>query len=380
MRTNRLTVLHVAREPRTGVWSAMKTLGRAQLRAGYAVHFGLLVTKAWPHQSELASLGWPVFPARSPEIFGTAAFLYHGIFANPVPNWLRALQADTPTTPIILHYHNAWLAGALVLKPSPTLRQIVTFHGIAGKTQLARQPLRRAVHRLWARNLVRRGVRMVSVDHGNLIVAQQLFGLNPSSFRIIPNGVDAPAVSPETLRHFGVGEPLRVCHVGALNDAKGWRITAEAVRIVAERGLPVRYTIAGTGPDEQRVEEWCELHAGIAEYLGHIQSPQDTLMPHCHVLSLPTANDGLPMAVLEAMASGLVVIATPEGGIPQAVSHGETGFLIHRSPAELAEKLTLLIERRQVLQRMSEAAAEKHRREFTSNRMRERYEALYRSH
>ena len=370
-------VLHIARNPVTGVWSAMKALARAQQRAGYRVRFGLLLSKKWPHRAELASLRVETWTSSSPEIFGTAAFLLHETLANPVPTWVNTMAAGQAPARLVLHYHNAWLAGALVIPYSPNVMQVSTFHGFAARATLPMQPVRRAIHRRWAKRLVNRRVRLVSVDAATSFTAGDVLGLDPALFRIVPNGVDAPVIKYPRSRCAVIGGRLLVGHVGTLNEGKGWRVTAEAVRHVAARGVPIHYLIAGSGAEACNARDWCRANPSIATYLGNVTDAASELMPQLDVLCLPTNNDGLPMSVLEAMASGVVVIATRVGGIPDAVADGRTGFLVERDPGAIAEKLAFLAENPALLAKMSEEAARRHLAKFTSEAMCRGYADVY---
>jgi hypothetical protein len=186
-----LVVLHVARAPHTGVWSVIKTLATAQQSAGAVVYLGLFLPLDWPYHDELAHLGVPFFTGTSPGIFGTAAFAYHTLRPGCLRSWIAQVQRTHPGALVAVHYHNAWLSGAF-LSPrlsASSVRQIATFHGVAGQSQLCKQPVRRFIHRAWAQRLLRAKCILTSVDTQNLETARELFGLPPTEFHIIPNGV-----------------------------------------------------------------------------------------------------------------------------------------------------------------------------------------------
>jgi glycosyltransferase involved in cell wall biosynthesis len=84
------------------------------------------------------------------------------------------------------------------------------------------------------------------------------------------------------------------------------------------------------------------------------------------IFVLPTYLDCMPLAILEAMQYSLPVVSTFEGAIPDIVQDGVTGFLVAQKDANaLAEKLELLINDRDLLQRMGRAGREKFENEFT---------------
>jgi glycosyltransferase involved in cell wall biosynthesis len=94
--------------------------------------------------------------------------------------------------------------------------------------------------------------------------------------------------------------------------------------------------------------------------------------------ALPSYNEGLPMSVLEAMAAGLPVLATPVGGIPEAVSDGVEGFLVAPGDvAALAARLAQLLQDDGLAQRMGAAARRKVETTFSSQAVLPHVEKMY---
>lgn len=143
---------------------------------------------------------------------------------------------------------------------------------------------------------------------------------------VIPNAVRLGPQSAQPM----VGEPVHVVFLGLICDEKGTFDLVEAwARVVRDTG-PARLTIAGSGEVERitaaleqlgvdgtvKVESWLEPAQVMA------------LLASAQVLVLPSLKEGQPMAVLEAMAQGLCVVATRVGGIPDVVEDGVTGLLV----------------------------------------------------
>jgi glycosyltransferase involved in cell wall biosynthesis len=373
-----LAVLHVAREPHTGVWSVIKTLAIAQQSAGAAVHLGLFLTPNWPYQDELAHLGVPYFTGTSPAVFGTAAFLYHTLCAGRLKPWIAHIRQTHPASPLALHFHNAWLSGAFVSArlAASGIHQIATFHGIAGQAQLRRQPVRRFIHRAWAQRLLRAKCSLTSVDAQSLETAHELFGVPPSEFHVIPNGVrtlDLPGRLPLGNR------PLTVGFVGVIDEPKGWRLVAEAVEALNTEGVPISLFIAGRGPEEGRARLWCEERPRFAHFLGYTPDAARSLMPSLDVFCLPSRTEGLPMAMMEAMAAGAVVIATAVGGIPAVIQDGCNGFIVRRSAAEIRFVIARLAADPRLLAHTSSEAIRTIAEKYTCERIAQSYLSLYRT-
>lgn len=343
-----MNVIHIARAPVTGVWSVMRNLARWQQKNGHRVALGILIPKSWPepYRAQLAELeqeGIKVFSAWSPNIFGTGAFLWHR-FHNPISSWARDFRSEADGK-VTLHFHNAWLSGALLPKPSDMVSCFVTYHGIAGESALRAQPVRRRLHGSWARRMMRYGAGHISVDRRAPLVAAELFRVDAARFQVVPNGVSGPVGHPLGCpRLHDLTAPFTVGHVGVIDDGKGWRITAEAVASLHQSGRSVRMIIAGSGPESVAAQQWCEHHASFAEYLGFVTDPVSTVFPRLDALALPSRREGLPMALLEALSQGVPIIATAVGGIPEAITDGVNGFLVERSKAAIRDRLSQLMD------------------------------------
>lgn len=374
------TVLHVARAPMTGVWAVMSKLGRWQRARGHRVVLGLILQNDWPADywaglEDLRRSGIEVFVAGSPRVFGTAAFAYHQLF-NPVRKWADTLARESDA--LAVHIHNAWMSGAYLPIRSAHTRVLATFHGIAGERMLRVQPVRRRIHSYWACRLPKLGARLTTVDAAGAQISESLFGLKASLFTVIPNGTDpAPEGHRGGPRLNNPDMPLTVGHVGAVDDGKGWKITAAAVDQLRGQGCPVRFLMAGTGPDDAEAQTWCAQRPDYAEFLGFRRNPAADVWPRIDVLSLPSLSEGLPMAALEALAFGVPIIATPVGGLPSVIRPGENGCLIERKPEAVMNALRPYIDSVAAQARAAECARNIHRTCYSTEVMGNSYEKFY---
>jgi glycosyltransferase involved in cell wall biosynthesis len=212
------------------------------------------------------------------------------------------------------------------------------------------------------------------VDTKNLSVAREIFGMPESLFTVVHNGVASIGFRH---RQPSRRDPLRIGHVGVVDDGKGWRFTAEAVRDLWRRGIPAIYTVAGTGPEESQARRWCETNREFAVFRGYVQDTATRIMPDLDVLCLPSRTEGMPMALLEALAAGVVIIATSVGGIPEIIENGVHGFLVSRDSGEITVSLEKLATDRVLLRRMSVASSERFNSHFRAEIMGERYDEVY---
>ncbi len=186
-------------------------------------------------------------------------------------------------------------------------------------------------------------------------------GVPPEKMTIVPSGIDAArfarAGGAELRGRWGIGaDELVVGAVSAFEAEKGLSILIDAAAATAESGKRARFVLVGEGSLENRL-------AGQAGRLGLGESvilmPQDRPLEETlgafDLFVLPSLAEGLSTALLAAMASGLAVVASDTGGIPEAVSP-DCGVLVPPGDAgALAGALGRLIEDRGLRKKMGEA-------------------------
>ncbi len=132
---------------------------------------------------------------------------------------------------------------------------------------------------------------------------------------VLPNGI-----SPVAPRQ-GAGEG--VLYVGRLTKPKSVHVLIDAMRDCPDQ----RLTIVGDGPERPALEEAARglTNVSFTGMVGHAQVEE--YLARARVLVLPSRQEGVPNVVMEAMAMGVPVIATRVGGVPDLISHGESGWL-----------------------------------------------------
>jgi glycosyltransferase involved in cell wall biosynthesis len=373
-------VLHVARNPFTGPWSAMCDLAKQQaLSAEFAgVALGVIRDSEWSskYETQLNRLRFPVFLWRTPRLPGTASFLYLFLRRPPLEQWAATLARQTGAESVVLHFHNAWMSGiyfpfkkpdALIIAP------VVTFHGV--NAEFHHQPVRRCIHRWMASRLVRNDAVLTIEDAANAVRARRILGLPSEKFTVIPNAVSKTAkVACPHLR----GSPvLSVGHVGLLIPNKGWQITAEAVKRIKRAGHDVRLIIAGFGPDEPAVRAFSDENRAFTTFLGHVEGARDTVMPELDVMVLMSVQEGLPVSIVEALSVGLPVVATAVGGIPEIIRDGVEGLLVPRSVADLTHALERLLTEQGLLARLSANALQTFEERYEISKVAKEYSQVY---
>lgn len=157
---------------------------------------------------------------------------------------------------------------------------------------------------------------------------QFILGIAPNAnVIVINNAVALPNISSRVNR-----DSRTFLFLGALIQRKGVMDLLEAVKQMKNRSvLNFRVLIAGSGAEETRLREYVKqkgLQSDV-EFLGWITKEQKpSLLAKADVLVLPSYNEGLPIAILEAMSYALPIISTNVGSIAEAVQEDVNGFLI----------------------------------------------------
>jgi glycosyltransferase involved in cell wall biosynthesis len=176
------------------------------------------------------------------------------------------------------------------------------------------------------RALVRRVLR-----GADLVVAlgpawrRPLTDIAPCVITCVMNPVAVPEAAPSPSRPAG---PI-VC-TGRLGDHKGSSVLVRALALLAGRHPEARLVLAGDGDREPLRAEAARLGVGDRLELPGWIGPDEvaSLLDRAGVFALPSRNEGLPMALLEAMARGLPCVVTPVGAIPDLVEDGVHGVFV----------------------------------------------------
>jgi glycosyltransferase involved in cell wall biosynthesis len=197
----------------------------------------------------------------------------------------------------------------------------------------------------------------------------------------------------DTSKYEGEGEDrrtyqqnrLHLVTVARLNAMKGHAHALAAMRLALDQGYDFRYTIAGEGPHRAEIEA-AIARLGLAERVvlaGTLsETAVRTLLQEADAFVLPSVGLGeaAPVSVMEAMASGLPVVASIIGGTPDMIDHGVDGLLVPQADEpKLADALMLLAGQPQERRRLGAAARLRAKRDFdTQSTARRLLDAIHR--
>lgn len=240
----------------------------------------------------------------------------------------------------------------------------------------------------WSSKFVVR--RYVSVSRDLITWLHGDIGIPENKISLIYNGVDIERFRPSTVgtppvwpSEFASRDALVIGTIGRLQPIKGHVRLAEAfVRLLAlrpELRSRLRLVIIGDGSEHSKITKVLEgSNALELAWLPGFRNDTADLYRNFDIFVLPSLREGISNTALEAMASGLPVVATDVGGNPEIIIDGETGQLVRRDDADMmANRLLLYIDNPKLARAHGRAGRERAVSEFSLDTMVESYCRLY---
>ena len=308
----------------------------------------------WTH--EVAELGDPI-----------ARFPIHG-FGRPqtagqllaFAGWCRAKRIAVVHTWDI--YSNVFGLPGAALAGVPL--RIGSRRGLGGPSGVRR--LQRAAYRA--------AHQMVANSHA---AARQLVsdGVPAEKIRVVANGIESDRF-PE--RHYSE-RPKRIAMVACLREGKRVDVLIDAAPRILERHPGAEFLIVGDGPCREQLAALAQTTrvADRFQFVGH-RDDVPALLAGADLFVLPSESEAFPNAIIEAMASGLPVVATSVGGIPELVTEGVTGRLVPPGDANaIADALIELLDAPERAASFGRAGRQTIEQTYSFDRMVEQFETLY---
>lgn len=322
-------------------------------RNRFSLHFISLTTRGQVAE-EIERAGWSVTTmGESQGVRMTLPLRLRGLF--------RDLDGD------VVHTHNTrpLLYSAPAARLAGVGAVVHTRHG----QRLGASRRQTALFNLACRWVDR--VVSVSSDSTELARAQ---GIAPRRLLTVPNGIDLASLP---FREHRANGP--VVFVGRLSPEKNVDILLHAIALLRERGSNPSVILAGDGPERARLES---LRATLrltdnVHFIGAI-SDVPALLNSAGILVLPSRSEGISLALLEAMACGVPVLATRVGGSVEVIEDGVSGSLVASDdPEALADAVDRLLSDPAHARALAAAGRDRVERHFNVRDMVRRYESLY---
>lgn len=233
----------------------------------------------------------------------------------------------------------------------------------------------------WLRAVLRLPDALVVLASSELAAYREFIADRP--VLVVPNGVDWRAFDDGSRGTPVRSASLRLLYLGRLTREKGLVEALQGLAQANARGVRASLVLAGSGPDAPLLRALVRRLGlmELVEFVGPVfGGAKRAQYRAADVLLLPTYAEGLPYALLEGMAAGLPVIATPVGGIPDVVREGVHGLLVPpRDAPAIARAIARLAADRPTLERMRTACVERIANGYSIAAVSETFARLYRS-
>ncbi len=269
--------------------------------------------------------------------------------------------------PDIVHTHAA-KAGALGRKAAKACNVPVivhTYHGHVFHSYFGKA--KTALYKFIERRLARQSDGIIAISPlQKEELAMQHKICSPEKITVIPLGFDLhkfqenlPGKRTATRSKYQLSDDeVAVAIVGRLAPIKNHTLFLDAVETVLKQGIKARFFIVGDGSEKTMITERVNsLNATYGECITCTSWITDiaTFNAGMDLICLTSDNEGTPVSLIEAQACNLPVISTDVGGVRDIVKDGETGFIVpKKNVAALAEKLALLINSKEIREKMSQ--------------------------
>jgi len=270
----------------------------------------------------------------------------------------------------VVHAHLArdYPLAALAVERAGTARLVITRHVLFPLNRLHRFTLRRVAYAIAVSRAVGESLRGIFAE---------------SKIAHVPNGIDLKRFA--AIARLGARDRLLVGTIGRLAPIKGHEDFIRAASLIAAKRADVDFVIAGD--DESPAKDTRTQLERLIRELGlsqrvHLAGRVDEtsrLLSDLDLFVSASRSEGFGLAIIEAMASGVPVVATRSAGAREIIEDGETGRLVPIGDAHaLAEAILCLLDDREERERLRQRALETVRQQFSLERMVEETERVYR--
>jgi glycosyltransferase involved in cell wall biosynthesis len=247
-------------------------------------------------------------------------------------------------------------------------RIIHTFHSVADRETALR------VARLHNRLMLRSGgvIPVALTTQVQESIVKQ-YGIRADLIPIVHNGIDVDRFDTARVRRT---DGLKLLHVGRFHEAKNHHFLLDVFTLLKSSHPDLSLTLVGDGPLKDEIATRVEVERiSNVEFAGE-QQDVARYYSAADVFVLPSRYEGAPISIIEAMASGLPIVASNVGGVPTLVHDGENGLLSELNVSAFASRIQTFIGSPDVRERFGRRSRER-ARGFSSDTMAEQYEHVY---
>lgn len=282
--------------------------------------------------------------------------------------------------PIVVHTHlftaDTWGRVAAFLSHVPCI--INTVHST--------NTWKGAIHRIIDQILSLVSNKIIACSDEVAVVLKKSFKISNNKIIVISNGIDLNRF--EIINSIKINEIdkfsndiLKIAIIGRLHPAKGHFDLVKAITILSKTYSNFHVFLIGEGELKESINSECNINNinGLVSFLGQ-RSDIPQILSKIDIFVMPSHWEGLPMALLEAMAMSKAIVATKVGGIPDVIKDGENGLLINKSDyKELASKIEQLLLNKELRLKLGNEAKNTILKYYTAKNVSFQYENLYKN-
>ena len=241
-----------------------------------------------------------------------------------------------------------------------------------------RPNLNKKIYALFDKFILNRASYVVAVSKAGVKYLTKNSKLPKQKVALIYNGVDINLFTPSE-KKIRDNDTLYIGTCAQLAPHKGWPDFLRVIYLCKKNFPKLKCIIVGDGPMRREVLnransiglfntiDWVGFQKNVKPYLNKMD-----------VFLMTSWSEGLPVAIIEAMAAGLPVVATSVGGVSELVKHGETGYLgLPNNPEVIAEYVSVLLENKELKRKLGKLARERVKKNFVIQKMVSEYEKIY---
>ena len=200
---------------------------------------------------------------------------------------------------------------------------------------------------------------------------RDFYGMKAEKVPVIYNGVDLSRCLPK--ESYASGDVVKIVHVGRFNEQKNHGRLLRAFKLLLKQHPNCQLNLVGDGELLEEMKALA-LELGISEKVSFLGSQSNVypFLQEADVFVLPSDYEGMPMTIIEAMGTGLPIVATRVGGVPDMIEKEASGLLTACDEREVAEAMARLVSDEALRERLGRKAKAQSLR-FSAGYMAEAY-------
>jgi glycosyltransferase involved in cell wall biosynthesis len=272
--------------------------------------------------------------------------------------------------PDVVHSHlNAQKYTMIAAKQAAVPMRVHTVHSVADK-ELSK------IDKILAKRFYKKQ-RVIPIALSELIqqTIVNVYGISPASAPIILNGINLTNCLPKY--DYSIGDTIKLLHIGRFSEEKNHKGLIDAFKIFHSFKPNSVLELIGNGNTFEEIKKYVvdQDLEGAVSFLG-MQTNVYQYINAADIFILPSLYEGIPMTLIEAMGTGIPIVATNVGGIPNMLSNNESALLTSVDSQEIADSLIRLSEDVRLRKKIGQNALERSQ-EFSSREMARQYIKIY---